>query len=55
METFASSFETFEFWYILDSLVSTSETILANDDRAIEVGLTFHLLKDILGLISKNI
>lgn len=41
-------------------LVSTAQTILPDSDGAIdghlrEVGLTFHLLKDVPGLISKNI
>jgi chalcone synthase len=44
----------------LFELVSTAQTILPNSDGAIEghlreVGLTFHLLKDVPGLISKNI
>ncbi|KAH9791561.1 Chalcone synthase 1 [Citrus sinensis] len=44
----------------LYQLVSTSQTILPDSDGAIdghlrEVGLTFHLLKDVPGLISKNI
>ncbi|KAF2308365.1 hypothetical protein GH714_000399 [Hevea brasiliensis] len=45
----------------LDSLlVSAAQTILPDSDGAIdghlrEVGLTFHLLKDVPGLISKNI
>ncbi|KAI9194558.1 hypothetical protein LWI28_007099 [Acer negundo] len=41
-------------------LVSAAQTILPNSDGAIdghlrEVGLTFHLLKDVPGLVSKNI
>ncbi|MBA0612387.1 hypothetical protein Godav_012989 [Gossypium davidsonii] len=41
-------------------LVSAAQTILPDSDGAIdghlrEVGLTFHLLKDVPGLISKNI
>ncbi|KAE8076229.1 hypothetical protein FH972_014892 [Carpinus fangiana] len=41
-------------------LVYTAQTILPDSDEAIdshlrEVGLTFHLLKDVTGLISKNI
>ncbi|KAJ1693839.1 hypothetical protein LUZ63_010537 [Rhynchospora breviuscula] len=41
-------------------LVSASQTILPDSEGAIdghlrEVGLTFHLLKDVPGLISKNI
>nr|AHJ60259.1 chalcone synthase [Magnolia liliiflora] len=44
----------------LFQLVSTAQTILPDSDGAIdghlrEVGLTFHLLKDVPGLISKNI
>nr|BAO58435.1 chalcone synthase [Vaccinium ashei] len=44
----------------LFQLVSASQTILPDSDGAIdghlrEVGLTFHLLKDVPGLISKNI
>ncbi|MBA0683191.1 hypothetical protein Goari_024865 [Gossypium aridum] len=44
----------------LFQLVSTAQTILPDLDGAIdghlcEVGLTFHLLKDVPGLISKNI
>ncbi|GLT81581.1 hypothetical protein SLE2022_000240 [Rubroshorea leprosula] len=44
----------------LYQLVSASQTILPDSDGAIdghlrEVGLTFHLLKDVPGLISKNI
>jgi len=44
----------------LFELVSTAQTILPDSDGAIdghlrEVGLTFHLLKDVPGLISKNI
>jgi chalcone synthase len=44
----------------LFELVSTAQTILPNSDGAIdghlrEVGLTFHLQKDVPGLISKNI
>jgi len=44
----------------LFQLVSASQTILPDSEGAIdghlrEVGLTFHLLKDVPGLISKNI
>ncbi|KAE8653792.1 Chalcone synthase 1 [Hibiscus syriacus] len=44
----------------LFELVSAAQTILPDSDGAIdghlrEVGLTFHLLKDVPGLISKNI
>lgn len=44
----------------LFQLVSAAQTILPDSDGAIdghlrEVGLTFHLLKDVPGLISKNI
>ncbi|KAG8090652.1 hypothetical protein GUJ93_ZPchr0011g27240 [Zizania palustris] len=44
----------------LFQVVSASQTILPNSEGAIdghlrEVGLTFHLLKDVPGLISKNI
>ncbi|XP_057497625.1 chalcone synthase 1-like [Actinidia eriantha] len=44
----------------LFELVSAAQTILPNSDGAIdghlrEMGLTFHLLKDVPGLISKNI
>nr|BAB40787.2 chalcone synthase [Lilium hybrid division I] len=44
----------------LFQIVSASQTILPDSDGAIdghlrEVGLTFHLLKDVPGLISKNI
>ncbi|CAI9776080.1 unnamed protein product [Fraxinus pennsylvanica] len=44
----------------LFQLVSTAQTILPDSDGAIdghlrEVGLTFHLLKDVPGLISKNV
>ncbi|XP_037480275.1 chalcone synthase 2-like [Triticum dicoccoides] len=44
----------------LFQLVSASQTILPDSESAIdghlrEVGLTFHLLKDVSGLISKNI
>ncbi|KAJ7976312.1 Chalcone synthase [Quillaja saponaria] len=44
----------------LFELVSASQTILPDSDGAIdghlrEVGLTFHLLKDVPGIISKNI
>eukprot|EP00253_Pinus_taeda_P017491 PITA_17491 len=41
-------------------LISTSQTIIPDSDGAIdghlrEVGLTFHLLKDVPGIVSKNI
>ncbi|KAJ6705026.1 HYDROXYMETHYLGLUTARYL-COA SYNTHASE [Salix purpurea] len=44
----------------LFELVSAAQTILPDSDGAIdghlrEVGLTFHLLKDVPGLISKNV